>query len=74
MLLGQGLCLHAALCTVHVQTILRGFEAETVLHKQRVDSATENSLAVITEDQEICTHSLKTMAVERSQAQKPFLA
>ena len=28
---------------VHVQTILRGFEAETVGHKQRVDNATRDS-------------------------------
>ena len=29
----------AALRMVHLQTILRGFEAETVVHRQRVDSA-----------------------------------
>ena len=33
---------------VHVQTILKGFEAETVVHKQRVGSATENSKTLIT--------------------------
>jgi len=36
-----------------------GFEAETVVHKQKVDSVTENSSTVITEDPEIGTYSLK---------------
>ena len=37
------LCPSNGKCMVHVPKILRGFKAEMVVHKQRVDSATESS-------------------------------